>query len=114
MEPVIRGAARARQVDDIAEELPQRAATSPRLFLTHTSFGVSRTEAGVMRAVANTPQRITDLAAGEGVTQAAITLLVNRFEDGGWSSGAAGSSGHSPWRSARSVGELDAVGTAGV
>jgi len=77
-------AARIRKVDDIAEELPQRAATLARLFLTRTSLGISRTEAGVLRAVSAEPQRITDLAAGEGVTQPAITLLVNRLEQRGW------------------------------
>ncbi len=75
---------RFRQVDDIAEELPQRATTLARLFLTRTSLGISRTEAGVLRAVSTKPQRITDLAAGEGVTQPAITLLVNRLQQRGW------------------------------
>jgi DNA-binding MarR family transcriptional regulator len=78
------GTARIRQVDDIAEELPQRAATLARLFLTRSSLGISRTEAGVLRAVSTQPRRITDLAAGEGVTQPAITLLVNRLEERGW------------------------------
>jgi DNA-binding MarR family transcriptional regulator len=76
--------ARVRRVDDIAEELPQRAATLARLFLAHTSLDISRTEAGVLRAVSAQPRRITDLAAGEGVTQPAITLLVNRLEQRGW------------------------------
>jgi len=38
----------------------------------------------VLRAVSVHPQRITDLAAGEGVTQPAITLLVNRLAKRGW------------------------------
>lgn len=76
--------ARTRQLDDIAEALPQRAAALTRLFLTRTSLAVSRIEAGVMRAVSADPQRITELASAEGVTQPAITLLVNRLQDRGW------------------------------
>lgn len=75
---------RTRHLDDIAEALPQRAATLTRLFLTRTSLGISRTEAGVMRALSTRPQRITDLAAAEGVTQPAITLLVTRLTNRGW------------------------------
>jgi DNA-binding MarR family transcriptional regulator len=45
---------------------------------------MSRIEIGVMRAVYQEPQRITDLAAAEGVTQPAITLLVNRLQERGW------------------------------
>jgi DNA-binding MarR family transcriptional regulator len=75
---------RTRQLDDIAEALPQRVATLTRLFLTRTSLSISRTEAGVMRALSVQPQRITELAAAEGVSQPGITLLVNRLADRGW------------------------------
>ena len=75
---------RTRHLDDIAEALPQRVATLTRLFLTRTSLGISRTEAGVMRALSVQPQRITELAAAEGVTQPAITLLVTRLANRGW------------------------------
>jgi DNA-binding MarR family transcriptional regulator len=64
--------------------LPQRAAALSRLFLTRTTIEVSRTEVGVIRAVSLRPQRITELAAGEGVTQPAITRVVNRLEERGW------------------------------
>lgn len=37
-----------------------------------------------MGSLAEGPRRITELAADEGVTQPAITLLVNRFEERGW------------------------------
>jgi DNA-binding MarR family transcriptional regulator len=76
--------ARSRRLDEIAEALPQRAAALSRLFLTRTTIDVSRTEVGVMRAVGARPQRITELAAGEGVTQPAITRVVNRLEARGW------------------------------
>jgi len=45
---------------------------------------VSRTEAGVIWALAERPRRVTELAAREGVTQPGITRLVNRLEEAGW------------------------------
>ncbi len=75
---------RSRRLDEIAEGLPQRAAALSRLFLTRTTIEVSRTEVGVMRAVSLRPRRITELAAGEGVTQPAITRVVNRLGERGW------------------------------
>src|SRR5579884_4277787 len=75
---------RNKHLDDIAEALPQRTAAILRLFLTRTSVPVSRTEAGVLWALAVRPHRITELAARERVTQPAITLLVNRLAERGW------------------------------
>ena len=75
---------RRRHLDDIAEALPQRAGALSRLFLAQSRLGISRIEAGVMGAVAERPQRITELAAAEGVTQPAITRLVDRLQDRGW------------------------------
>lgn len=75
---------RHRQLDDIAEALPQRAGALSRLFLAQSRLGISRIEAGVMDAVSDRPQRITDLAAAEGVTQPAITRLVDRLQRRGW------------------------------
>lgn len=76
--------ARSRRLDEIAEALPQRATTISRLFLKHASIEISRTETGVLRSLFERPRRITELAACEGVTQPAITMLVNRFEGRGW------------------------------
>jgi DNA-binding MarR family transcriptional regulator len=75
---------RGRHLDDIAEALPQRADAIARLFLAHTAIRVSRTEAGVLLALLDEPRRITELAASEGVTQPAMTLLINRLEARGW------------------------------
>src|SRR2546423_296069 len=77
-------ARRSRQLDEIAEGLPQRASSLSRLFLTRTNVRVSRVEAGVLSALAVRPRRITELAAREGVTQPAITSLINRLEERGW------------------------------
>jgi DNA-binding MarR family transcriptional regulator len=79
-----RAPSRTRRLDEIAEGLPQRAAALSRLFLTRTTIDVSRTEVGVMRAVSARPHRITELAAAEGVTQPAITRVVNRLQERGW------------------------------
>ncbi len=75
---------RDRQLDEIAEALPQRASALSRLFLTRTSVCVSRTEVGVLRILTSGPRRITELAFEERVSQPAITLLVNRLAERGW------------------------------
>src|ERR1700739_2674988 len=75
---------RGRQLDEIAEALPQRASALSRLFIERTSLSVSRTEASVMRTLSTQPTRITDLAANEGISQPGITLLVNRLQERGW------------------------------
>src|SRR5207248_2444524 len=76
--------ARSRERDDIAEALPRRASALSRLFLERGALAVTRTEVGVLYALRERPRRITELAAQEGVTQPAITLLVNRLEERGW------------------------------
>jgi DNA-binding MarR family transcriptional regulator len=74
----------ARERDDIAEALPRRASALSRLFLGRSVLAITRTEVGVLYALRERPRRITELAAQEGVTQPAITLLVNRLEEKGW------------------------------
>lgn len=75
---------RGRQVDEIAEALPQRASSLSKLFLARTTVPLSRTEASVLAALSERPWRITELAARERITQPGITLLVNRLEQRGW------------------------------
>jgi DNA-binding MarR family transcriptional regulator len=75
---------RGRRLDEIAEALPSRASAISRLFLTHSTLEISRTEANALSALAERPRRITELALGEGVTQPAMTLLVNRLENRDW------------------------------
>jgi len=75
---------RGARIDEIAEALPVRAATLARLFLARSSIHISRTDAAVLRALSEAPRRVTELAALEGVTQPAITLVVNRMVDRGW------------------------------
>ena len=80
----LRSPARRRRLDEIAEALPQRATALSRFFLANTGIQVSRTEVGVLRSLFERPRRITELAACEGVTQPAITMLVTRLEERGW------------------------------
>lgn len=75
---------RQRQLDDVAEALPARAGQLTRLFLARSAHTLTRTEIGVLSATSQRAERITDLAAAEGVTQPAITLLVNRLQARGW------------------------------
>jgi DNA-binding MarR family transcriptional regulator len=75
---------RGAQIDEIAEALPVRASMLSRLFLSQSKLRVSRTEVGVLQAVAAEPCRITVLAAREGVTQPAITVVVNRMAEREW------------------------------
>lgn len=55
-----------------------------RIFSARRPVRVSRTEVGVLQALEARPWRITELADHEGVTQPAITLLVNRLQERGW------------------------------
>jgi DNA-binding MarR family transcriptional regulator len=71
-------------VDGIALALLQRYGTLTRTVFARTHTGVSRTEAGALRALATRPRRVTELAAGEGISQPAATQLVNRLVARGW------------------------------
>jgi DNA-binding MarR family transcriptional regulator len=75
---------RAGNLDEVAEALPGRVVALSRLFLRRTGTDLSRTEVSVMSAISSGPHRITELACVTGVTQPAITLLVNRLEERGW------------------------------
>jgi DNA-binding MarR family transcriptional regulator len=75
---------RSRHLDELAAALPQRASALTRIFFARTATGLSRTEVGLLAAVSTRPRRITELAAMEGITQPAVTQLVNRLEQRGW------------------------------
>jgi DNA-binding MarR family transcriptional regulator len=75
---------RDQHLDEIAAALPVRANSLARLFRTHTSVEATRTEMGVISTLADGPRRITELAAAEGVTQPAMTMVINRLEERGW------------------------------
>jgi DNA-binding MarR family transcriptional regulator len=71
-------------VDNTAVRLARSIERLSRLFVARSELGLSRTETDVLFEVAILPQRITELAARERVTQPAITLLVNRLEEQRW------------------------------
>lgn len=75
---------RTGHLDEVAEALPKRVVALSRLFLRRTGTDISRTEVSVMSAISDGPRRITELACFTGVTQPAISLLVNRLQERGW------------------------------
>ena len=75
---------RSRQLDDIALALPQRVSALVQVFFARTGTRVSRTELGLLAALAARPHRITELSLREGITQPAVTQLVNRLQVRGW------------------------------
>jgi DNA-binding MarR family transcriptional regulator len=75
---------RSRQLDDIALALPQRVSALVQVFFARTGTRLSRTELGLLAALAARPHRITELALREGITQPAMTQLVNRLQVRGW------------------------------
>src|SRR5215471_9590886 len=75
---------RSRQLDDLAGALPQRASALTRIFFARTATGLSRTEVGLLAALSTRQHRITELASREGISQPAVTQLVNRLERRWW------------------------------
>jgi DNA-binding MarR family transcriptional regulator len=75
---------RTRHLDELAVALPQRASALTRIFFARTTTGLSRTEVGLLAALARRSHRITELAATEGITQPAVTQLANRLERRGY------------------------------
>jgi DNA-binding MarR family transcriptional regulator len=78
-------AARAEQLDYIAEQLLTRSAILVRLLIKQVrSREISRTEMQVLSILSEGPRRITELAELEGVAQPTMTLLVRRLQERGW------------------------------
>jgi DNA-binding MarR family transcriptional regulator len=71
-------------LDDVAVELVQRALLLTRLVFRAAAPGISRTEASLLATLRAGPQRITSLAALEGLAQPTVTSLVKRLEKEGW------------------------------
>jgi DNA-binding MarR family transcriptional regulator len=74
----------SRGLEDVAEALRRRTQALASLLAKQSTLALTWTELGVLGAVYDRPQRITSLAAAQGVTQPAITLLVNRLEIRQW------------------------------
>ena len=82
--PILDDVDRMQQIDYVASELLPRAAVLIRLLVTQLACQMSRTEIGLLGALADGPRRITELAQREQLAQPTMTLLVQRLEERGW------------------------------
>jgi DNA-binding MarR family transcriptional regulator len=71
---------RAQRAEYVSTHLLGRTTLLTRLLARDLGGGLSVTEAGLLRSLAERPRRITALADGEGLAQPTTTLLVNRLE----------------------------------
>ena len=69
--------------DGLSEELAGAITDVARL-LIREGVHVNRTALSVLATLRSGPRRITDLAAGEFISQPGMTSLVSRLEDEGW------------------------------
>lgn len=67
-------------LDDLGVTVLQRYSTLSRVVYARARTGFSRTEVGVLRALTTGPRRVTELAAGESISQPAATKVVNGLE----------------------------------
>jgi DNA-binding MarR family transcriptional regulator len=77
------GARRDEELEYISTHLLSAVSLLSRLLAREAGGAVSRTEAGVLRALLGGPRRITDLAELEGLAQPTTTQLVKRLEEQG-------------------------------
>jgi DNA-binding MarR family transcriptional regulator len=75
---------REEAIEHVANTLLPRASLLTRLMLKQGRWDLTRSEAGLLAALRDGPQRITALAELEGVAQPTVTVLVNRLEERGW------------------------------
>jgi DNA-binding MarR family transcriptional regulator len=76
-------ASRAEAVETVAGQLLPRASLIARLLLRRGEGGVSRAEAGILSALDEGPQRITELAGSQALAQPTVTQLVDRLSERG-------------------------------
>jgi DNA-binding MarR family transcriptional regulator len=74
---------RVARAEHISTALPAHLGLLVRLLTKELGERYSYTEARLLSAISNGPQRITDLAAAEGLAQPTMTLLVKRLEERG-------------------------------
>jgi DNA-binding MarR family transcriptional regulator len=78
-----KAASRADAIETVAEQLLPRASLIARLLLRHGASGLTRAEAGILSALADGPQRITELAGSQALAQPTVTQLVDRLQQRG-------------------------------
>jgi DNA-binding MarR family transcriptional regulator len=71
---------RAERIDYVSSQLLCRVALLTRLLVRELGGDLSRTEIGLLNALAEGPRRITELAELERLAQPTMTLLVKRLE----------------------------------
>jgi DNA-binding MarR family transcriptional regulator len=74
---------RAKRTQHISTHLPSHIGLLTRLLTKAFGDRYSYTEARLLSSLADGPQRITDLAALDGIAQPTTTLLVKRLEERG-------------------------------
>src|SRR6266576_2502726 len=75
--------ARSEQIDYVSSELLPRAALLTRLLVRQLGGELSRTEIGLLKTLAGSARRITELAELEGLAQPTITILIKQLEEKG-------------------------------
>jgi DNA-binding MarR family transcriptional regulator len=83
MTPVL-AAPRDEAIEHVTTTLLPQAAVLTRLVAKHVSSTVTRSEGSVLRVLDAGSQRITSLAALEGLSQPTMTILVKRLEERGF------------------------------
>jgi DNA-binding MarR family transcriptional regulator len=76
-------AERLAAVETIARDLLPRTSLIARLLLRHTRSDLSRADTGVLSAVVERPQRVTELATSQALAQPTVTQLVGRLAERG-------------------------------
>jgi len=71
-------------LDEFAVSLAQHASALSRLVFNQSELGMTRSESSLLVTLRGGPQRITALAAIEGLAQPTVTVLVKRLETRGW------------------------------
>jgi DNA-binding MarR family transcriptional regulator len=74
---------RSDQIDHVSKQLLPDAALLVRLLVRELGGELSRTEIGLLGTLSGGPQRITELAAYEGLAQPTMTSLVKQLEQRG-------------------------------
>jgi DNA-binding MarR family transcriptional regulator len=74
---------RTEQMEYVSTQLLSHTALLARLLTKQVGHGLSFSEAGVLRVLADGPRRITEIAELEGFAQPTTTLLVKRLEEQG-------------------------------
>jgi DNA-binding MarR family transcriptional regulator len=71
-------------IDELAHTLPGRALRLTRLSMAHVHGTITRSMLSMLVGISDAPQRVSELARLEGLSQPRATLLIRTLEDRGW------------------------------